>query len=250
MDLGISGLVSYLTGTVLFNCISLFEIVITIILFSWVMVIVGPVARRFYHYLVDVRGVSESKAVYYNRKLVHIAAGGFVALLVPSIYRTPLLPFTLAMILAVLTYVPHKTGRLMYWFQVPDNKYEVHFCIMWGVIIALSWIIFGNYWYGVIPVAFMAFGDAVTGIVRNIIYGYRTKSWYGNLAMLGVTIPIGSLVGFSGVIAALISSFVEHFEFKGIDDNITVPLAGFITLYLLENTPILEQVASAIQAIP
>ncbi|WFO76261.1 dolichol kinase [Desulfurococcaceae archaeon MEX13E-LK6-19] len=213
------------------------------------MIIVGPVAKRFYHYLVDKKKMPVNKAVYYNRKLIHIAAGGFVALLVPFLFKTPILPFILAMILALLTYLPHKKGELMYWFQVPDNMYEVHFCVMWGIIITLSWIIFGNYWYGVIPVSFMAFGDAATGIVRNALYGHRTKSWYGNLAMLGVTLPIGALVGIPGIIAALIASFIEHFEFKGIDDNITVPLTGFLTIYILQNTPILDQLVQVVSAL-
>ncbi len=205
------------------------EVIYTVILFVWVIVVVQFITRKLYDYMVS-RGMPHNKAVYYNRKFIHIAAGGFVALLVPFLYETPLLPSTLAMILALFTYLPHRQGKLLYWFQVEDNMYEVNFCIMWGIVIALSWIIFHNLWYGVIPVSFMAFGDAATGVVRNILYGKRTKSWYGNLAMLATTLPIGLLIGLPGVIAAIIASIIEHFEFKDIDDNVMVPLSSFLVI--------------------
>ncbi len=219
--------------------ITLWEVLWTIILFIWVIIVVHPITRAFYNYAIK-RGMKENKVVYYNRKIIHVLAGGLVALLVPYLFKTPILPFALAMVMAILTYIPHKKNQLMYWFQTEDNMYEVHFCIMWGVVIALSWLLFGQnqqaFWYGVIPVAFMAFGDAITGVVRNMMYGYRTKSWYGNLAMLAVTIPIGALIGIAGIIAAIVASIVEHFEVLGkIDDNITVPLSSFLVIFLFNN---------------
>ena len=121
----------------------------------------------------------------------------------------------------------------MSWFQVEENDYEIHFIIMWGVIITLAWLIFHNWWYGVIPVAFMAFGDGVTGIVRNMLYNRRTKSWLGNIAMAAVVIPIGYIaLGWIGALAGLLASIVEHFESNPIDDNITVPLVSFLTILM------------------
>ncbi len=223
--------------------ISVTEVVWTIVLFIWVIIVVQPITQAFYRW-AKKRGMPENKIVYYNRKIIHMAAGGLVALLVPFFFETPVLPFVLSMVLALLTYIPHRTGKLMYWFQVKDNINEVNFCIMWGVVITLAWLVFGMtkeaYWYGVIPVVFMSFGDAVTGIVRNALYGHRTKSWYGNLAMLAVTVPIGAVaVGLPGAIAGILSSIVEHFEIPGvIDDNITVPLVGFLTILGLSYVPL------------
>lgn len=139
------------------------------------------------------------------------------------------------MVLAVSTYLPHKTGKLMTWFQTEDNIYEVHFCIMWGVIVTLAWIVFKDPWYGVIPVSFMAFGDAVTGIVRNAIYKRRTKAWIGNIAMMAFCAPIGFLVtGIPGLVAGIVSSIIEHLELNPLDDNITVPLSAFLVLLILK----------------
>lgn len=177
--------------------------------------------------------MSHVKIVYYNRKIIHIPAGGLVALIVPFVFKTPYMVLILVIILAILTYIPHKTGKLMYWFQTPDNMYEVHFIISWGIVMILSWIFFdGNWWYGVVSVSFMAFGDGITGIVSNTRYNQRTKAWIGNIAMAFVTIPIGYLVfGFIGRLAGLIASIVEHYEVKPvIDDNITVPLTSFLII--------------------
>jgi hypothetical protein len=130
-------------------------------------------------------------------------------------------------------YLPHRVGRLMYWFQVEDNMYEVSFCIMWGVIIALGWLVSGgNFWIGIVPVLFMAIGDSATGFVRNALFKRRTKSWWGNLAMAAVSIPIGAILGMAGIIAGALASVIEHFECPPIDDNITVPLVSFIILLL------------------
>lgn len=124
----------------------------------------------------------------------------------------------------------------MYWFQVRENAYEVSFCVMWGVIITLGWLVSGgNFWFGVLPVLFMSVGDALTGIVRNTIYKRRTKAWVGNLAMAAFSIPVGAVVlGLAGALAGAVASFVEHFESNPIDDNVTVPLFAFLILAVVK----------------
>ena len=121
----------------------------------------------------------------------------------------------------------------MYWFQTEENMYEVSFCIMWGVIITLGWLFSGgDFLFGILPVLFMSVGDAVTGIVRNALYKRTTKSWWGNLVMALFSVSVGTLLGFAGVLAGAVASFVEHFEFPPIDDNVTVPLVSFLILIL------------------
>ncbi len=204
-------------------------------LLGWVIVVVHPLTRSTYKVMVEKKGMPHIKAVYYNRKIIHILAGGLAALLVPFLFETPLFPAVIVIILAIATYLPHMTGKLMYWFQTEDNMYEVHFVVMWGIVVISSWFIFNhNWWYGVIPAVFMAFGDGVTGIVRNVLYNKRTKAWIGNLAMALVVIPIGYLIlGWVGGLAGLMASIVEHYELKPfIDDNITVPLVSFLVILL------------------
>jgi len=214
--------------------ISLQEIIYAVILTIWVFIVVQIITKKLYDYMIK-KGFKNNVAIYFNRKVIHVIAGGFVAVLVPFIFKSFILPLALGLLFAVITYIPHKTGKLMYWFQDPENYYEVNFCIMWGLLIAIGWIIFNDPIIAIIPVLFMAFGDAVTGFVRNLMFKRRTKSWWGNLAMSIVSIPIGSIIGISGIIAAIASSIIEHFEFKYIDDNITIPIVSFIIIYLFKN---------------
>ena len=212
--------------------ISFEEIIATIVLFGWIIVVVMFLTKKLYNVMIGKK-LAYNVAVYYNRKIIHILAGGLVAFLTPLIFKTPILPFSMALLLAVLTYIPHRTGKLMHWFQTEDNMYEVSFCIMWGVITAFGWLVSnGNFWFGVLPVLFMSIGDAVTGIVRNMLYKRRTKSWWGNLIMASFSVPIGATLGFAGIIAGALASFIEHFEFNPIDDNVTVPASSFIILLL------------------
>ncbi|MEN2975463.1 MAG: dolichol kinase [Candidatus Caldarchaeales archaeon] len=208
------------------------EIIATVILLVWVAFLVTFLTKRIYEFMKK-NGLKENVAIYYNRKIIHILAGGLVGIVIPYTFTTPILPLVMALLIALFTYIPHRTGRLMYWFQVENNMYEVTFCIMWGVIIALGWFISnGNFWFGVLPVLFMSIGDAVTGLVRNTLFKKRTKSWWGNLAMATVSIPMGAIMGVAGMIAGALASIIEHFEYHPIDDNITVPLTSFIVLIL------------------
>ncbi len=179
------------------------------------------------------RGLPHNVAVYYNRKVIHVLAGGVAALLTPILFTSPLIPFLLGLALAILTYIPHKTGKLMYWFQVEDNMYEVNFCLMWSFAILVLWLIFRNPWLAIVPISFMAFGDAATGVVRNYLFGRRTKHWAGNIAMLLVCLPIGFFyAGLAGVVAAIVASIVERFEFNPIDDNVLITLSSMLVLLL------------------
>ncbi len=181
------------------------------------------------------KGYPHNVAVYYNRKIIHVLAGGAVALLVPRFFTSPIVPAAMAAILAITTYLPHRTGRLMEWFQVPENMYEVNFCIMWGVSVTTAWILLGDPVYALVPIAFMAFGDAATGFTRNLLFRRRTKSWIGNIAMFAVSAPAAyALIGAWGIPIAAAASIIEHFEFGPIDDNVLVSAVGLVGVALLK----------------
>lgn len=202
--------------------------------FLWVLFVVGVLT--YLCYKVMIKRVPDEVAVYYNRKIIHILAGGLIGYLVPFIFSTPFYPLVLSMVLGIFTLIPHLINRTMYWFQTSDNIYEVHFCLSWGLILTAGWFFTGgDFWFGVIPILFMAIGDAVTGLVRNMMFKRRTKSWWGNLAMAIVNVMLGLKLALPGVIAGLLSSVVEHFEFSFIDDNITVPLSSFLILILFHS---------------
>jgi hypothetical protein len=116
-----------------------FIVLITIGLVGYVMFIVFIVTRRLYHAYASKLG--DRRMRYFNRKIIHILARGIVALLVPYIYRDPSIPFIMGLLLTLLVLIPYIKGDILYWFQVPDNMYDVNFCIAWGFMFLISWII-------------------------------------------------------------------------------------------------------------
>ena len=213
--------------------------------FFWVVILAlyafGVIlfTRHIYDYLVRKR-IKRSVAVYYNRKIIHIFAGGVVVLAVPFAFDSPWYPILAGIILAILMYLLHLSGRILYWFQTKEDFNDVSFCFMWAIAIFILWTIFNDPWIAVIPPAFIAFGDGITGIVRNLAFKERKKHPIGNIYMMGVCIPIGYYFAYAGVpsipiwgiIAAIIASLFERYEFGIIDDNILVAGSATIVLYL------------------
>jgi len=95
---------------------------------------------------------------------------------------------------------------------------------MFGIVIFVTWFIDKTFLLAVVPTLFMAWGDGVTGVVRNLKYKKRTKAWEGSLAMLLVCIPIGTLMGLAGVVTGVVATLVERVEW--FDDNLSIPLVS------------------------
>ncbi len=193
--------------------------------------------KTLYHWMMK-KGIDRRVAIYYDRKVVHIFAGGISTLMVPFVFDSYFYPLFTGMVLALFTYFPYHRGKILYWVQTEDNMNDVKFCFMWGLIVFLLWYTLGSPWIAIIPPAMMAFGDGVTGISRNIIFQKRTKHPLGNLFMLSVCIPIGYFFGgleglaLWGTVAAFVASFIERYEFGPIDDNVLITVSAALVLYL------------------
>jgi dolichol kinase len=207
-----------------------FELLWASALFAYILALL-KLTKRLYDLMIS-RGLKVNVAVYYNRKIIHMAAGGLVAALTPSIFTSPLIPCAFALVLALMLYIPHKKHKLLGWFQTGENMYEVNFCVAWGLSLLVLWVVTDDPLVAIIPPLFISFGDAVTGVIRNSIYGRRTKSWIGNIGMVAITVPVGwYLAGYTGAIAGLISSLVERFEFPPyFDDNLLITLVSSLVL--------------------
>jgi hypothetical protein len=203
--------------------------------------------KRFYDYFVNKKHMNKSVAVYYNRKFIHIFAGGFVVLAVPFVFYSPIFPLLAGVLLTIIMIVFHKSSHILYWFQTDDNVSDVSFCLMWGVAIFVLWYVFqGPYgdnarWLAVIPAAFIAFGDGVTGLVRNFGFKQRSKHPIGNIYMACVCIPIGYYFGslsnipnmaLWGIVAAIVATFFERYELGPIDDNVLITVSSTIILFI------------------
>lgn len=191
---------------------------------------------KFVYELLINKGIEKHSAIYYNRKLVHIFAGGITALFIPF-YSSYWYPLMAGFLLTFVTYISHKRGGRLYWFQTNQDFNDVNFCLMWGVSIFFLWIVIGDPWVAIIPAFFMAFGDGVTGLIRNKFFKKRCKHPIGNIFMAIVCIPAGYLFGLqadmaiAGAIAGLIASIVERYEYGPIDDNVLITIFSTAFLY-------------------
>ncbi|NOZ88587.1 MAG: dolichol kinase [Crenarchaeota archaeon] len=192
---------------------------------AWVLAVVHVVSRLAYQWALPRWG--DGVARYIARKVIHMAAGGVVALLTPFVFREPLVPALLGVLLAVYVYLPHRAGRLMDWFQDPGNISEVYYCLAWSVAILAAWPF--DVWAAVYPLFLMSFGDGVTGIIRGVRQRRRVKSWDGSLGFFAVSAPVGYLLyGLLGVAVAAVATLLERWE--RVDDNISVPLVSVAML--------------------
>ena len=190
--------------------------------------------------IMKKRGFEEMVAVYYNRKIVHMAAGGVVALTVPFLFDSWIYPLAIGLVLTVITALPRLKGQSMDFMQTKENWNDSKFTLMWGLSIAILWILFNDPFLAIIPALFMAFGDAVTGAVRNALYKKRTKSPVGNVFMLIVCVMIGyyfasiavNPIPLWGILAAIAASIVERFEIGPIDDNVLITITAMIILII------------------
>jgi phytol kinase len=130
---------------------------------------------------------------------------------------------------------------MLYWFQNRNDFNDVTFCLMWGFTIFILWSITNSPWISIIPVTYMAFGDGITGIVRNALFKKRTKHPLGNLYMFGICAPMGFLFAqlssisnliIWAVIAAAVASIIERYELGPLDDNILITISSSIVLYI------------------
>jgi dolichol kinase len=215
------------------------DVPITLALLVWMGFVLLVASKWLYNYVLK-RGWGPKRGTYLGRKFVHIFGAGLVAVLLPFEFHEPYFPFAFAMALAVLTFTLHKTNHLFYWFQDPANYSETYFAITWGAAVLVTWMFDKTFLLAVVPTLFMAWGDGVTGVVRNLMYKQRTKAWEGSLAMLAVCIPVGALMGLAGVLAGVVATAVERIEW--LDDNISVPLVSLgllIPAFVLKvNVPI------------
>ncbi len=216
----------YLLGTRLTVSILL---IITILLLMWNLIVIHYLAKYAYNFSKKYRDIP---AAYIGRKIVHIFGGGITALLIPMFYEGYYLLVTLSAFGLAVYLLFRRNHGMMYWFQIRENRYEVHFAVAYGAILLVG-VLLGNLWIGLLPLFFMSFGDSATGLVRAVTQKRHVKSWEGSVAMLVVCSAIGFLsLGVFGFVVGLVATLVE--KIPKIDDNITIPIITALLVYLQE----------------
>ena len=202
-------------------------LIITCLLLLWNLFVIHYLAKWAYNFVQKYEGIP---AAYIGRKIIHIFGAGITAILIPFFYSGYYgIAILSAFGLSAYLFFWRKY-RLMYWFQVKENMYEVHFSLAYGATLLIG-VLLQNLMVGLIPLLFMSFGDSATGLVRAVTQKKQVKSWDGSLAMFLVCSIIGWLfLGVYGIIIAAVATLVERIP--GIDDNITVPIVTALLVYL------------------
>jgi hypothetical protein len=177
---------------------------------------------RLTYSLMRAAGLEHNVAVYFNRKVLHAAGGGVVAVLTPALFTSPLIPAAAAFAMAAVLYAARRVSPF-WWFQTEDNMFEVNFNVAWGASLLVLWTVLGDPWLAVLPAIYISLGDAITGVVRNALFARRTKHVAGNIAMAAVVVPISyAAAGEVGALIGLLASAAERLEIGPIDDNVII----------------------------
>jgi phytol kinase len=202
-------------------------LIITILLLLWNLIVIHYLAKWTYNFAKKYRDIP---AAYIGRKIVHIFGGGITALLIPVFYEGYYLLVTLSAFGLAMYLLFRRNHGMMYWFQIKENRYEVHFAFAYGAILLIG-VLLGNLWIGLLPLFFMSFGDSATGLVRAVTQKRHVKSWEGSIAMFFVCSIIGFLsLDVYGFLIGSVATLVE--KIPKIDDNITVPVITALLVYL------------------
>ncbi len=202
----------------------------------WSILIVFAI-KPVHSYMVK-NGSENMVAVYYNRKIAHMLAGGVPIILSPIVFESPIWPLIGGILGFFALLSTHLLDRRLWWMQTEQNVNDATFALMLGTSVYLIWEYTNEPWLAILPSLYMAFGDGVTGIIRNKLFKKRTKSAWGNFGMAIVCLPLGFFIGNSvdpsipvwGLISASVASFVERYEFGVIDDNILIVIASSIVI--------------------
>ena len=208
------------------------------ILGLWAILVVFAI-KPFYHYLRK-QGSEHMVAVYYNRKVAHMLAGGVPIIASPIVFDNPIWVLIGGVLGSIGLASTHLMDRRLWWMQTEQNMNDATFALMLGGSVFLIWEYSNEPWLAILPSLFMAFGDGVTGIIRNKMFKRRTKSAWGNVGMAALCLPLGYFIGMMsepeiplwGLISGIVASVVERYEFGLIDDNILIVVFSSIVLFI------------------
>ena len=114
---------------------------------------------------------------------------------------------------------------------------EVHYPATGIPIIAIGWGLLGEPWLAIVPLAFMGGGDAITGLIRNRVYGREVKGNWGSLGMFITCLLFAYFFEpyWIGAVGAVVATLVERFTPTKhyLDDNLTIPLVSFAVMATL-----------------
>ena len=61
------------------------EVAYAAVLLTWVLLLVKVITRKIYEYYV-MKGADKDSVIYYNRKIIHLLAGGVATVVTPFLF--------------------------------------------------------------------------------------------------------------------------------------------------------------------
>lgn len=180
---------------------------------------------------------------YISRKIGHSAGGlGFLicALLFSEGWWTLILAVGFVLLLGGAKFLKPDAFRGVGGTGRPGSiMAEVWFPLSAIPVIGIGWIWLDRPLAAISCLLFMAWGDAVTGLVRSQVYGRAVKGSWGSVAMFITCLIIaGAFVEpfWAGAITALVATVIEWTcgdvgIIKWADDNWAIPVVSAATLF-------------------
>jgi len=176
---------------------------------------------------------------YLSRKIGHMA-GGTALLLFALLFESWQWPLILSVAFTALLlgarFLKSNLFRGVGGTGRPTAFAEVWFPAVSVVSIAVGWAWLGDRWLAILPALFMAYGDAVTGLTRSVVYHREFKGNLGSVAMLVVCLILACCFYqplWVGVVGAVVATLVERFTpmSKGFwDDNWAIVLSSLLVM--------------------
>ena len=183
-----------------------------------------------------------------SRKISHMA-GGVAFLLCPFLFSSFWWPLILAITFTIMLLYTHLylpfifrgtggTGRLQAFAEVNYPATAIP-------IIVIGWGYFHQPWLAIVPLLYLAFGDAITGLIRNKVYGKEIKGNWGSAGMLITCLILAYFIHpyWIGAVGAITATLAEKYTKTSTlsigrckfpyDDNLTVPILSFAVMLLL-----------------
>ena len=115
---------------------------------------------------------------------------------------------------------------------------EVTYAVAGTVSLAVGWGLLGDRWLAFLPIAFMAWGDSIAGLLRASLWRHNVISSWPSAAMFGVCLAAAGLFQpyWIGALGALVATVAERRRPRVLDlwdDNLNVVVLSLAVMGIL-----------------
>ena len=178
---------------------------------------------------------------YLSRKIGH-GVGGVSYLLCVLVFSTPWYPILLSggfsLLLGGARIIRPSTFRGVGGSSRKHALAEIYFPLGGTLALLVGWAWLNNPWLAIVPILYMAWGDAITGLIRARVYGKEVKGVWGSVGMLITCLLIATLFApyWIAVIGAVVATLAEKYSGLSrtwVDDNYSIIVASLLVMGVL-----------------